>query len=121
VLRAQAALHVRVVEVRKALVPKQVKAAPLVANSFLVLSKDVSRRSIVNLVKVDQGALAVLADLQALVVRVAHLNKGEGVGRVQVRANQVLEQSPAQATQPPDRPPKGTTGNLGVHPHMSLD
>ena len=121
VLRAQAVLRVRVVEVRKLLERKLVRVAPQVANSFPVLSKVVSRPSIVSLAKVDQEALAVPAVLLAQAVRVAHLNKGEGVGRVQVQANQVVDQSLDPAILPPDRHLKGTIGSLVVPPRMSLD
>lgn len=120
VLHAQAALRVRVVEVPKVLAHKQVRVAPQVANSSQVLSKVVRRRSSVSLAKVDQGAQAAPADLLVQVVRVVHLNKVGVAGRVQVRVNQVVEQNPDPAIQPPDRHPKGTTGNRVAPPRMSL-
>ena len=103
------------------LVRKQVRVAPQVANLFLVLSKVVSRTSIVSLAKVDQEAPAVPAGLLARGVRVAHLNKGADADRVQAQVNQVVDPSPDLAIPPPDRHPRGTIGNLVAPPRMSLD
>jgi hypothetical protein len=119
VLRAQAARLVREGEVRKVLVHRQVRAPPQGVNSCLVPSKAESASPIVSPVKVDQGGQAVPPDLPALVAKVVHLNRGEVVGRVQVRANQAVEQRLDPATLPANRRPKATIGNREVRPRTS--